>query len=287
MIQTVVGSHPQVAMPPGDFPFAERVSAGLTVGQILEQLHTRPTWKYWKIRDFEIHHDQQPGQAFRGILEQYAAGLGNDIAGAKAPFSEFFLEMYDDWLADAESKFVYVLRNPFDVMASLKHSHIHPQWKVFTDLIEVQARNWLRSVAIALGRHHAQRENFFIVRYEDFITEPVRLGSALCEFLGVDFEEQAMLNRVDYAHHDTNTSFPARFAEREDKSTYIYRTNSRKDTLSQKEISAISSICGELATSLGYHDRDLKSRIPEQMTRVGALTKMRRLPQRVLKKFFN
>jgi hypothetical protein len=93
-----------------------------------------------------------------------------------------------------------------------------------------------------------------------------------------------MLNRSEYAYHDTNTSFPDQFAAREDKKTYIYDPDSRKSSLSSDEVELIGRICGETALSLGYEDPDFSAKPPEHMDKVNALTKIRRLPRRIYRR---
>lgn len=286
LIETVVGSHSRIVIPPGDFPFAELADRGLGVESIFSILSKKATWDLWHVKDPAAVIGMNHGDAFRATLIKYAEGVGKDIPGAKAPFCEFYIDLYMDWLVDDDLKFIYVLRNPFDVMASLKHSHIHRNWHGFRDLIEVQCRNWVRSVSIVLARAYSEPRNFCIVRYEDFVRDPVGTGLKLCNFLGVEFEETSMLNRSDYAYHDTNTSFPDQFAAREDKKTYIYDPDSRKSSLSNDEVELIGHICGESARSLGYEDPDLALRPPEKMSKKGILKKIRRLPRRVYRKIF-
>lgn len=284
LIETIVGSHSRIAIPPGDFPFAERAVTGLSVDTIFSIFKKKQTWDLWRVKDFSSVLDLDHGGAFRATLIQYAEGVGKDIPGAKAPFSEFYIDTYRDWLAADELKFIYVLRNPFDVMASLKHSHIHTNWRGYRDLLEVQTRNWLRSTSVVLARAYLEPQNFCIVRYEDFVRDSVSSGLELCNFLGVEFEETSMLNRSEYDYHDTNTSFPDEFAARDDKQTYIYDPESRKSSLSSDEIELIGRTCGETALSLGYEDPDFATKPPEQMDRVSAVTKIRRLPRRIYRR---
>ena len=150
LVETVIGSHSRISIPPGDFPFAEQAARGLTVRQIFSILRKKQTWERWSSKDFSSVLELDYGAAFRAALVLYAESMGRDIAGAKAPYSEFYLDLYDDWLADHEFRFISVIRNPIDVMGSLKHSQIHSNLHGFKDLIEVQCRNWVQTCELAL-----------------------------------------------------------------------------------------------------------------------------------------
>jgi hypothetical protein len=284
LVKTIVGSHSRIAIPPGDFPFAERAVTGLGVEEIFAIFGKKETWKLWEVRDFSSVFHLEHGAAFRSTLIQYADALGKDLPGAKAPFAEFYLDQYEDWLSGDELRFLYMLRNPFDNLASLKHSHIHRDWQHFDDLLDVHARNWLRSVSIALARAHSDPERFLVMRYEDLVDDPVQHGDAICRFIGVDFEEESMLNRSGYAYHDTNTSFPEQYAARQNKSRYVYAAESRKGALSRAEIEKIGGLCGEVAASLGYADPDFVTSPPEQPERLNSPARVRRLVRRVFRR---
>ena len=284
LVKTIVGSHSRISIPPGDFPYAERAVTGLGVEKIFTIFRKKETWKLWAVQDFSSIFNLEHGAAFRSTLIRYADALGKDIPGAKAPFSEFYLDQYEDWLSGDELRFLYMLRNPFDNLASLKHSHIHKDWQNFEDLLDVHARNWLRSVSIALAREWSDPQRFLVLRYEDLVDDPVQHGNTICRFLGVDFEEASMLNRSDYAYHDTNTSFPEQYEARQDKSRYIYTAASRKSALTRAEIEKIGGLCGELAVSLGYADPDFVRSPPEQPGQLNSPARVRRLVRRVLRR---
>ena len=284
LVQTIIGSHSRIAIPPGDFPYAERAVTGLSVEKIFAIFRKKETWKLWAVQDFSSTFSLDHGAAYRSTLIRYADALGKDIPGAKAPFSEFYLDQYEDWLSGDELRFLYMVRNPFDTLSSLKHSHIHKGWQNFEDLLDVHAHNWLRSVSIALARQRFDPERFLVLRYEDLVNAPAQHGEAICRFVGVDFEEASMLNRSDYAYHDTNTSFPEQYAARPDKTRYIYAAQSRKNALTGAEIEKIGRLCGEVAVSLGYADPDFVASPPGQPERLNLPTRTRRLARRVLRR---
>jgi len=286
LIETVLGSHSDIAIPPGDFPFAEQHAKGLGVERIFSILSKKSTWEKWEVKDFSHLTDRDHAYAFRQSMVDYASGLNKCIPGAKAPFTEFFYEKYRDWLPDFDVKFVHIVRNPFDVLASLKKSHIHTNWHVFRDIIEVQARNWQRSASLGLSRRFAEPANYFLIRYEDFVSDPAASIGEMCLFLGVEVEDDRMLNRADYTYHSTNTSFPDDKSGNDTDSAYIYRSKSRKSYLDSSEVELISQICGEAARSLGYEDPDFHCNPPEYANKVIFSVRVRRKLARIFRRLF-
>ena len=276
LLETVIGSHSRIAVPPGDFPFAEQHARNLSVEKIFAVLATKSTWKLWPEQNFVSLFDRDHGTAFRESMLRYAAALDKDIPAAKAPYSEFFYDTYVDWLAEFDLKFIHMIRNPFDVIASLKKSHIHRNWQPYADLIEVQSQNWLRSITLGLARQSNDAEHYRVIKYEDFVRNPASMSEQLCRFLGVDFEQVRMLDRSDFAYHDTNTSFPDVEAAFHQASRHIYQATSRKQYLDTAEITLVAAHCGEAALALGYEDTDIQSRPPSRVTRIRPSVRLRR-----------
>ena len=273
LAETIIGSHSKISIPPGDFPFVQEYALGLSVKEILERLGERGTWKLWHEKDFADLFGQEHGKAFREILVRYAKSIQKEIPGAKAPYFEFYYETLNKWLNGFDLKFIHIVRNPFDYMASLRHSHLHgyQRNKTFNE-IPVHARNWHRSVAMGLARSLFDPSNYFLLKYEDLATFPQETTHALCTFLGLAYEEERMLDRKDYSYHNTNTSFPD------------YPINSRKHYLNKSEIQIISSICGELGRVVGYEDEDMRTLPHESPPKPNIVLRGKRKLSRIFKK---
>ncbi len=257
LLETILGSHSNISMPPGDYPFAEQQAQGLSVEEIFTSLSKKGTWDHWCFKDFSSLLKKDHGEAFQKSMILYANSINKKIPAAKAPYSEFYYETYQEWLQKFELKFIHVIRNPFDAIASFKHSHLHQKAQIFHDAIELQVKNWQRSTSMGLARKHKNPENYEVVHYEQIAENPLPAAKSLCVFLGVEFEENRMLNRVDYAYHDTNTSFSDMVPE-EKKGRHIYATESRKHFLDAAEIKLINEICGETSRAMGYTDPDFQ-----------------------------
>jgi len=284
LIETIIGSHSRISIPPGDYPFAEQYARGLSVQRIFDILQSKETWNLWEQQGFDSLRDKSHGHAFRQSLVEYCTAIGKDIPGCKSPYNEFFFDTFLSWLRDFDVKFVHVVRNPFDVLASLKHSHIHKNLRVFEDMIEKQARNWLRSTTLGLARQVSHPDNYFLLGYEAFVEDPQKFVVDLCRFIDVSPEEERMLNRADYGYHDTNSSFPDSARERAKETDYVYRSTTRKSFLDQQQIDLIRRVCGEAAHAVGYVDADFRPGAPEYPEQVRASVKFKRRLKRLVRK---
>lgn len=275
LLETIVGSHSEIAVPPGDFPFAEQHAKGLSVDSIFSILKRKETWSLWETHDFDAFLELSHGDAFSKSMQHYAAATGKRVAAAKAPFSEFFFDTYSGWLSDRfVVKFLHMVRNPFDVMASVKKSHIHTNWHVYKDLLRTQAENWRRSTLLGTARQAAHRQAYCVIRYEDLVEEPQAVVENIARFLGVEFEEQRMLGRKDYPYFNTNSSFSDQDRRDGGAKAFVYRPSSRKQFLDAEEIAIISDICGEAAHALGYMDSDFEAAPPGSPSNVKRSVRM-------------
>jgi hypothetical protein len=262
LLETVVGSHSRIAIPPGDYPFAEQATRGLSVERIFSVLEKKKTWQLWLEKGFADLYGAPHGEAFVESMRRYASSADKDIPAAKAPYSEFFYETYGNWLQSWDLRFVHVIRNPIDVVASLKKSHIHTNWNVYVDTLEVQTRNWLRSTSIGMAHALRNPAGYRIVRYEDFVDDPSRETDDLCQFLGVEQDTRRMLDRVDYSYHETNTSFPDEVSDEQKDARRIFQRKSRRSYLEQDEIDLVCRICGETALAMGFEDDNFSQQSP-------------------------
>jgi hypothetical protein len=276
LLETVIGSHSEIAVPPGDYPFVEQWARGMSVNGIFAALGKKATWVLWGDQDFSDLSEQPHPAAFRDSLLRYAASLGKPIPGAKSPYSEFFFDTYRSWLPDFQLKFVHVVRNPIDVIASLKKSHIHKNWQRFTDLVSVQSENWRRSVLLAAARQVTDGGSYCVVQYENFVAEPEKESRRIAGFLGVEFEQDRMLNRQDYSYYNTNSSFGGNTMDRSPDAAFVYKPDSRKSLLDPNDIAVINRICGEAASAIGYDDHDLRPAPPLYANRLATAERVRR-----------
>lgn len=250
LTRRIIGSHSQVAIPPAEFQFVKRHHQGKSVQQIL----TNERLAQWEL-DLSDLYALEPGEAYVKTLQRYADKLGKKIPGEKSPYNEFYLDTFEPWLAGFDFKFVLMLRNPFDVLASYKHKPfgvgIDPNDDAW---VPAFVENWRRSATIGLAKAHTHPEHYFVLKYEDLTRDTATKTKELCRFLSIDFEKERMLNLADFSNNRDNTSFSS--DAQSQAQGKIYQSPSRKKHLAKTEIEAVRKTCGELAWALGYLDKD-------------------------------
>ena len=277
LARKLIGSHSMIAIPPAEFQFFKNHNLGKSVQQILSNKRLAD----WQV-DFSDLYETAPQNVYIDVLQRYAKNIGKSIPGEKSPHNEFYLETIEEWLQDFDLKFVHMLRNPIDVIASYKH-------KPFGSTIEDDkidwvnniAHHWLRSASIGLARAHSHPNQYMVIKFENLTSTPADVTRGLCEFIGVEFEEERMLNLSDYAGHKDNTSFTGDMAQSEENKQ-VYRPASRKQHLTNNELELIGKICGEMAWALGYIDENFHPDPPTKRATRAPRGIMRRLQKTFL-----
>ena len=138
MARRIIGSHSKIAIPPGEFQFFNQWSDGKDPKTILSNKRLEK----WGI-DFSDLYTLDHQKAFIRTLERYALAIGKEIPGEKTPFNEFYYPMIKDCLKEFDLKFIHLVRNPLDVMASYKHfSSRKNQKKYKLNSIKAHIVNW-------------------------------------------------------------------------------------------------------------------------------------------------
>ena len=260
LARRIIGSHSKIAIPPGEFQFFYQYMKGKSVKQILDNIRLRS----WNI-DFSNLYSYEHQKAFIKALIRYTESIGKDIPGEKSPLNEFFYDIILDWLRDFEIRFIHLVRNPFDVMASYKYfNFLKNKRKSTLNSINAHIINWNRSVSMGLARSYYNPSKYYVLKYEDLASDPVGKTKELCEFIGVNFEKERMLRLSDYSGYNDNTSFKKNSGKSHKDYRGINKPESRKHYLDGSEIRRVVTVCGELALALGYKDTDFHQFPPEQ-----------------------
>ncbi len=103
-----------------------------------------------------------------------------------------------------DARFVYLLRNPYDVCASKKRRA--PK----RDRLWGWVVSWNRGLRLAIKLREDYPDRFLIVRYEDIVTDPVQMYRKVFDFVGVPFREKYLdvphVNRSEAPRTWTSTT---------------------------------------------------------------------------------
>jgi hypothetical protein len=112
-------------------------------------------------------------------------------------------------------------------------------------------RLWLDSAAIGLQRARTEAKRHKLVRYEDVTADPHSTIAAVADFVGVPFEESAMLGLEGYEHKE-NSSFATATSGTYEGAIRRRDGVDRHAAVHPHDRSALAAICGSAARALGY-----------------------------------
>lgn len=131
---------------------------------------------------------------FAGILDKLAVEGGNSIWLEKTPEHVYFVRDILDYLPDA--KFIHIVRNPLDVVASMRKATSDPSTNAIWGgewSLQFCVERWKSSVA-ANNNFFPGSSQYLVVRYEDLLEDKVKTLSRCCYFIGVAYDPEILRN---------------------------------------------------------------------------------------------
>lgn len=257
LARRLVGSHSHIAMAPVEFNFFGKLAAGWDIAKILAEPKFRERYPL----EADDLVGREAAEVYRTLLSRYATDIGKPIAGEKSPRNEFFYRQILETLPGSDVRFVHMVRNPFDVIASYKNAPfrgLNPDNDEHT--IASVAQEWVRSASLAAARSLTLPQRYRMVLFETMTENPDETVRQICAFLELDVQLKRMRELADFDGFGDNTSFKKPKHERPKNAPKIKQLESRKGHLTDKEIETVAQICGEIAMALGYEDPDLIAR---------------------------
>ncbi|MEG4024390.1 MULTISPECIES: sulfotransferase [unclassified Microcoleus] len=126
---------------------------------------------------------------FVGVLDGLAAEQNKSIWLEKTPEHLYFIEDIQRFLPDA--KFIHILRNSMDTIASLHEATrtSHELWGPGWDLNHCIHR-WKE--ARLISHKYAKKSNHILVKYEDILDNKVNKLEELCHFMGIEYDDRML-----------------------------------------------------------------------------------------------
>jgi hypothetical protein len=161
----------------------------------------------------------------------------------KTPRNEQFLKSI--WNDFPYAKVIHVVRNPVDVLKSLKP---YEQVSSIDTLALIQ--NLKVSFSIASNQLAKNNKQHLVVRYEDVCEEPLSATKKIADFLGIDYLPCLMEPTVVGQLVDSNSSF-----KQDDATGKIMKTKDHKqeDKLTKKDLELLSASLRKLVEPFGYN----------------------------------
>lgn len=264
LIGAILNSHPEIGAPP---PYHLCRDIGLNWHALIGASLDGPAWsgitdavaqRLTKMRspematDFrhwlEAHSTPSFGELARRVFEELSGLAGKRLIFVKENNLHrmlfFVLQNFP------EAKFVFQVRDPRDYLLSAinrKEGVLGNKFGSSLRALEIWREDQLGGLS-ALA--HLGSKRVFFQRYEDLVSRPKAVLSALCDFLDVDFDSKMLdFHQTDYAQKLAVAGGP-----RENLSKPLMTKNFAKyrDGLSIEQVRMVEIYLGELMDRFGY-----------------------------------
>ena len=194
ILQSLLAAHPEVISFP-ESKFFHYLLYDKLVGQLRSRMEVffndeikRPEL----LKDFDDSQSvENKTRWFVGVLDGLAAEQNKSIWLEKTPEHIYFIPDIEGLLPDA--KFIHILRNGMDTIASMYESTriYHELWGAGWDLDHCIER-WVYAV---LNSHkYVNKASHILVKYEDLLDDKIKLLGKICKFVGIEYDGAMLEN---------------------------------------------------------------------------------------------
>ncbi len=198
-------------------------------------------------------------ELYKKFYESFLYG-GNkktcDFYFDKNPINSLYLKQIIEVFPEA--KFVFLTRDPRATYLSLKQKKNTKSINIYFN-----AYRWLLYNQEVFEYSKLYPEKFFIIKYENLITDTERELKRMAQFFNFSYDEKMLnyhedvkkfsLDRLD--NSDKKDRYLVKYSDLS-KPIYTDRLNAWQKDLSTEEISMIDSVTSELAEKLDYNKND-------------------------------
>ena len=264
LIMTILGCHPRIAVPEVTWYYPRFRPYLFTYGNLADDgnFRTLASEMAYGLRKPFFGMDVNPAifgeeiaarartieQSFAGVftamLGRYADEVGKPRWGEKTPYNLFYIEQILEDFPNAQ--IVFITRDGRDATAEFLDASFGPT------NIYCAAELWhLGQQAVRPWREKLPADQWYDIRYEDFVREPVAEIRRLCEFLGEDYTDDLLeFYMTPTAQGRGRTKDNAALAH-PISDRYIGRY---KTELSIRDQRIMAWVAGESLRALGYDD---------------------------------
>lgn len=197
ILQSLLASHPEITSFPETkffhYLWSDRLKSRLT-DRLREFFHReirRPDLYDEWVSETSLTSDRI--KWFVGILDKLAVEGGNSIWLEKTPEHVYFVRDILDHLPDA--KFIHIVRNPLDVIASMRKATSDPSTNAIWGgewSLQFCIERWKSSVAAT--NSFSDNSQRLVIRYEDLLEDKVKILSQCCYFIDIAYDPEMLRN---------------------------------------------------------------------------------------------
>ncbi len=253
LLRSILSSHPNVNIPreTSFFQYLDKFEQRNYAHEFNSFLRyytqtRRFTYQGVNVDDFVQKFDNSEAKDYKDILtllmEQLAGNQGKKYWGDKTPGNEYHFERIIEYFP--KSKFIYVLRNPKAVIASLQQT----PWG--SKNVINQIKIWKRSVE----QYESIKANsaVILIKYEDLTSNPENIIRDLCDFIELDYTNTMLVNRGIDQPNNTANDWTTKY-ENQVSSKKIDKANNKwQDTLPAWKLRLIEEKTNKLAHKYQY-----------------------------------
>ncbi|WP_078085062.1 sulfotransferase family protein [Microbulbifer mangrovi] len=265
LLSTLVDRHSKVCVPP-ETRYFEEVYRGQS-SESIEYLYSAIS-RNKRISDLELDltqlqilsrvgGEQCVFSLFELLMNMYARKCEKSLVCEKSPvhanYISLLLEQY------SESKFIYILRDPRDSIASL----LEVPWS--HNSILRHSREWSYRFKTVLHLLEKWPERILLIKYEDLVVDQQKVLADVMSFIGVEIEKEQF---IPSARSGTHREWEDQWKGNVNKAVSTDSVGKWRNKLSPLQADVVNSILSKYLITYGY-----ETYMPSPVYKLLAITK--------------
>jgi hypothetical protein len=152
-----------------------------------------------------------------------------------------------------DAKFICIIRDYRDNFISIRKL-AEKEIAVEAPVLPLQVARWRYFVSLFLKSKRRFPDKYYILRYEDLVSQQETTVRSLCDFLGIDYDPSVFdfYRKKDEVSEQYSSTIWEKFHENLLKPVNTGRMNTWQDKLTNQQVRMADQIAGKYADRLGY-----------------------------------
>ena len=265
LLRLILTSHPDICIPPESTFFVDLEqkyslpdNKQIQINEFIAELYDNKKFREWNINRFALQQRLENSNCltycdyvvliYKFYLEQNK--LSASIWGDKNPQYIYDTDLIFKYFPQA--RVIHIVRDVRAVYSSLNQIKINNLWKKHSSNFTINKVTSMWNKALDISDKYKNDSRFYLLKYEELVSEPQKQINYLCQWLNIKFDKQMLLFYQDNLEQKLVPQHRLGWHKNTLKPICIEQINSWQNKLNNTEIEVLEILNKNRLTQMDY-----------------------------------